>query len=516
MGIQSYDGEWSSVQTLHLLKRTLFGVTPEEFSNFAPLNLQQSLDKLIQESTILSPPINDYSFDPQYQDEDIEIGDPWIEAPAGKLDEIRIQSLKAWMVGNILSQGSTIHEKMVLFWHNLLVTQFIGVMLPKASWQYCEMLHENALGSYRNLIKRITIDPSMLYYLNGGWNKKEAPDENYARELQELFCLGKGPDSRYTEEDVRSAARVLTGWYVPNDQVNGFGALRSQFIEQRHDSDDKRFSDFYGNAIITGRKGKEGANETDELIDLILNQEETSRYICRRLFNFFVDPIITEDIEDNVIRPLAKVFRDSDFEIIPVLKVLFSSEVFYDKAFLGATIKTPADSLLGLCRTLGWKQEAGLYERFLQNTELLEAMSRCGMELGEPPSVAGWKAFYQEPSFDKLWITTQSIQTRSFYQDYIINSVDLTEFVRQFDTPEDPRLLIIKSAELLLGIELDDGVISELISALLAGQQNELYWTSAWKQFVSDPGNVENKGIVEVRLKSLYKAMIHLEEYQLF
>ena len=133
---------------------------------------------------------------------------------------------------------------MLLFWHNLLATESWGIFIAKTSYQYFELLRRHAFGNFKTLIREITLDPAMLIYLNGTRNQKEAPDENYARELQELFCIGKGPNSGYTEEDVQAAARVLTGWRHSWKEVNSQGPVSSFFQADRHDTSDKQFSDF--------------------------------------------------------------------------------------------------------------------------------------------------------------------------------------------------------------------------------------------------------------------------------
>lgn len=115
------------------------------------------------------------------------------------------------------------------FWHNLLVTQSWDVFVSKASYQYFDLLHRMAFGNYKTFIKAITLDPAMLLFLNGAFNQKDAPDENYGRELQELFCVGKGPDSNYTEEDVRAAARVLTGWTLREEDFTSEGPVDEVF-----------------------------------------------------------------------------------------------------------------------------------------------------------------------------------------------------------------------------------------------------------------------------------------------
>ncbi len=288
-GLTPYSGPWDTKQVMHLLRRTLFGVKKTELDTFKALTPTQAVDRLHQASPAPPPPLNYYNDSSEgIEDPSTPFGETWINAPyANEYEGRRIVSLKSWLIDNILNQEATLSEKMLLFWHNLLATQSWGIFMAKTSYQYFELLRRNAFGNFKTMIKELTLDPAMLVFLNGTRNKKEAPDENYARELQELFCIGKGPNSGYTEGDVQAAARVLTGWVINWEEVNGEGAVTSHFWEQTHDTNDKQFSEFYGNRIIQGKSGAEGKDELDELIEMIFENNETALYLSRRLYQFF-------------------------------------------------------------------------------------------------------------------------------------------------------------------------------------------------------------------------------------
>ncbi|MGB3468681.1 MAG: DUF1800 family protein, partial [Cyclobacteriaceae bacterium] len=212
-GLEMYAGPWEDANRMFLLKRTLFGPRYDELRNLRQLSFGQTIDTLLSPVALPSPPVNDYN-DPSENiiDPHTPSGETWIEAPYDNdFEGFKILSLKGWIMENMLKSPMSIHHKLTFFWHNLLVTQFWDIFQAKASYQYYTLLHEHAFGNFKTLIKEITKNPAMLIYLNGTRNNKEAPDENYARELQELFCIGKGSGSGYTEEDVRAAARVLTG-----------------------------------------------------------------------------------------------------------------------------------------------------------------------------------------------------------------------------------------------------------------------------------------------------------------
>lgn len=527
-GLSEYTGSWDESAVSHLLKRCLFGCKKSEIDYFKNLSMSESVDQIISNSPLPDPPVNDYApANADIEDPDVLFGETWINAPHNNsIEGYRILSLKCWILDNILEQESTLHQKMTLFWHNLLVTQFWDLNIAKASYKYYKMLYDHAFDNYKTLIKQLTIDPAMLFFLNGTYNNKEAPDENYARELQELFCIGKGPDSNYSESDVQQAAKILTGWVVDwQNTILVEGEPDSFFYPPYHDTSDKQFSSFYENKIIEGKSGNDGANETDELIDMLFDNAETALYICRRLYNFFVYHEIDEVIESNVIQPMAQIFRDENFEIEPVLKALFKSEHFYDVANRGAQIKNPMDHLLGLWRSMEVQRSEDLYTNLVIHNSLLWSISEVGMEIGDPPSVSGWQAYYQDPTYDRFWINTDTIIKRTIRQDSLVYwghwvsenlqiNADLIGFVSTFENAGDPFLLINEMSLLLLGIPLSTDAI-EGLTTILNGDFGNGYWATIWYDFISDPENEEKRVTVENRLKALLSPFMQLSEFQL-
>ncbi len=529
-GLAPYSGAWEGPQVTHLLRRALFGIKRSELANFKNLTPTTAVDLLLTPSATPNPPINYYNnpgegvIDP-YAD----FGESWINAPyANEYEGRRIVSLKSWLIGNILDQEASLHEKLILFWHNLLATQSWGIFISKASYQYFEMLRRNAFGNFKTLIRELTLDPAMLIYLNGTQNNKEAPDENYARELQELFCIGKGPNAAFTEGDVQAAARVLTGWIINWNQINQEGPVSSLFWSDIHDTSDKQFSEFYGNRVISGRSGSAGAEELDELFDMIFDNQETALYICRRLYQFFVYSEVDEDAEQNVIIPLANILRANNYEVLPVLEALLKSEHFFDERHYGALIKNPADHLLGLWRTLevqspdpaDFALQDAIYRSMLWN------MANKGLEIADPPSVSGWPAYYQAPGFDKAWITTDTISSRAITSDSLVYwgfwvyhgmqvPADLLAFVEGFSAPADPNQLLVDLSELLFGTTLATNELDQLKTILLSGQREDYYWSNAWYDYENNPGNGEYKLVVENRLKSFFQRVFQRGEFHL-
>ncbi len=530
VGLEPYHGEWGETQAAHLLRRTLFGIKKEELNRFKNLSLSQAIGNLIEESPKPAPPINNYNNPAEgITDPHVALGETWIEAPyANEIEGQRVRALKSWVISNFLNQETTIHEKMILFWHNLLVTQSWDVFVGKASYQYFDMLRTHALGNYKEMIKALTLDPAMLLFLNGTRNRKDAPDENYARELQELFCVGKGPDSKYTERDVQQAAKILTGWVINwEDDVKGAGKVKPYFFPPIHDETDKEFSEFYGNRLIKGRVGEQGKEELDDLLDMIFDNEETAKYICRRIYNFFVYNEIDATAEEKMIKPLAKIFRESNYEIKPVLEALFRSEHFFHPLNQGAQVKNPTDLLLAAWRTFEMPTEmVTLLQTRQLHLSMLWQMANMGMEICDPPSVAGWSAYYQAPQFDRSWITTDTITARAALTDSLLFwgfwvnqqtqiKVDFLSFLSKLNKPEDPNEMLREVSTLLIGYPVSDETLQNLKEILLSGQQTDGYWTQAWIQYVDEPNNQEYKLTVNNRLQSTFQRLMQLAENQL-
>ncbi|MFB6455271.1 DUF1800 family protein [Chitinophaga sp. Hz27] len=514
-GITAYTGQWGTQQLIHLLKRTLFGVTPADVNALKGLSMQQVVDILLTPQSDPAPPVNDYGVDST----GVAPGAAWNRAPKGDetLEDNRIASYKAWWVGQMLAQQRSIHEKMVLFWHNHFVTETSMVKDSRYIYQYNLTLRQNALGNFKALTKAVTLDPAMLVYLNGYLNSKGAADENYARELHELFTVGKGPDSHYTEDDVKATARVLTGFRV--DPVN----IVSTFNTTQHDITNKTFSSFYLNKVISGKTGPDGATELDDLLNIIFAQPEVAKFICRKIYRFFVYYDIDDATEQNVIAPLADVFRTSGYDIKVVLNTLFTSDHFFDPLNMACLIKSPADFCIGICREFSVKFPTDYPGQYKIWSSFHRAAALMLQNLGDPPLVAGWDAYYQEPSFHELWINTDTLPKRNQLSDALIgdngfNSVhiDPMAFAAQLPNPSNPIALVADSLDILYRVGVSDNVKDFLkTTILLTGQQSDYYWTNAWNNYVNNPNDMQAKSDVHIRLQALYKYIMDLSEYQL-
>ena len=222
---------------------------------------------------------------------------------------------------------------MVLFWHHHFSVQESEVDNSQFLYRHHNLLRTHAMGNVKTLAREVTIDPAMLLHLNGYLNSKQAPDENYAREFQELFTIGKGPDSAYNENDVIAAARVLTGWRINDDPLNAY------FDASAHDTGSKTFSAFYNNTTIAGSTN--GDQELDAFVNMIFSTTEASRFFCRKIYKWFVYYDIDDATEVNVIAPLATILQDNNYDIAPMLTALFKSEHFFDTLNQACYIKKP-------------------------------------------------------------------------------------------------------------------------------------------------------------------------------
>ncbi len=522
-GLNPYTGSFNNQELIHLLKRTLFGVKWSDVQAFKNQTLDEVVNRLLEDISNPLPPVNTYN-DSTSTDPNVPAGQTWVNAPYtdGAINSRRYTSFKAWWTGLMLNQGQNITEKMVLFWHNHFATQTVDIGDARYVYKHHALLRSMALGNFKSLVKEITIDPAMLRYLNGYLNSKTAPDENYGRELQELFTLGKGPNSQYTEDDVKAAARVLTGYQLDATAIN------SVFNPNRHDTTNKTFSAFYNNATITGKTGAAGAGETDELLNMILAQEEVALYLCRRLYRFFVYYDIDATAETEVIVPMANLLRQNNYEIKPVLAALFKSEHFFDELNRGCLIKSPIDFVIGLHRefnvTFPNVGTDSVNAYLMWDYTRIQA-SNMQQNLGDPPNVAGWPAYYQEPQYYEIWINSDTLPKRNQFSDRYIGTgytrsgrtivIDPIAFASQFTKPEDPNLLIAQSLELLYSIPVSQQLKDFLKTILLSGQTTDGYWTAAWLDHKSNPANSAAKLIVLSRLQSMYKYLMNLAEYQL-
>lgn len=546
-GLDPYTGDFGFQQKKHLLNRTMMGYAKRHYLDIEKLDLENSLNLIFSQQDFPANPINDYFYEfpkekelsenkiavEPYQDYSTIAepnGSPWA----------RQQSFEAWLYKNMIEQPTSIHWRMVYFLHSLLACSGGSV---KLYFQHYKMLFNNAFNSYKIILKELTIDPMMLEYLNLQNSSRNAPDENYARELQELFAVGKGPNSKYTESDVVEMSKLLVGWRYKWESKTNDGPLVSMFEYNNHDTSDKHFSEFYGNRIILGRTGLDGMNELDEALDMILETQESSRYICRRLYQFFCFPEITDTVETNIIAPMAEIFRQNNYELAAPLRVLLASEHFYDAAFYSAMIKSPLDFVFNLKKTFQYKMvnyndptdiPARLRDEKTQGfyfyRPLSWAMGNQGQNFLSPPNVSGWPAFYQKPVYDLYWINSDSISKRAQHGngfgdwgDYLCNGdrngsvnlrIDPVPYINTITSPENLEILIKETIQHFSGVEVLPDTLNRLKYSVLQGANEQHYSDLIYN--IKKGGSQDQINELTGTLTRLFKLVFQLAEVQLF
>lgn len=278
--------------------------------------------------------------------------------------------------------GNNLLDRMSFFWSNHVVTQLSIYNCNAYLYEYINCLQRNALGNFRTLISEIGLTNAMLYYLDGAYNNGNNPNENYARELYELFALGEG--NGYTEEDIIETSRALSG-YTNRGEI---GCSPVGYNPERHDA---------GTKTILGQTGNWGY---DDVINILFTQRpnEIAYFICKKLYEFFVHPDSQDETgnADVIINGLANTFVGNNFELAPVLRQLFKSEHFFDETAIGVIIKSPFDLYFNFTKELGFGYNDGL----VQN--MVDASALIGQQLFEPVDVAGWQR-------DRSWINTNFI-----------------------------------------------------------------------------------------------------------
>jgi len=526
-GLEPYVGPFGLEQVLHLLRRTTFGASPADALVLRPKTCADAVD------TLLTIPPDETTLPLLYSagtKETTAIGSTWVNAPTNDNSGGRTSSLKAWWLSLMLNEQTSLREKMVLFWHNHFVTALAITGDPRYGYRYTELLRKHALGNFKELTQAMSIEGAMLIYLNGSHNSKAAPDENYARELQELFTIGKGPEigpgdyTNYTEDDVKAAAKVLTGWRLSPNPDGSIGLANSIFTPGQHDTSNKTFSAHYQNTVINGQT-TDGQAELNALLDMIFAQPETARFLCRKLYRWFVYYVIDDWTEANIIEPLAVIFRTNNYNIIPVLSQLFKSAHFFDPVNMGCVIKNPIDHVVGMFRQFAVSiPDSGVAVQYPIWLSFVNQAASAQQNLGDPPDVSGWHAYYQIPEYHELWINSDTLPKRSKWTTALATSgftiaatkivIDPIAFINTLSNPGDPNVVINEASQLLLAVPLTDVQKTFLKSVLLPGLP-DYEWTSEWTTYTGDPTNATKLAAVKTKIQSLLSFIMQMPEYQL-
>ncbi len=592
MPLPSFGGALGYKRAAHLLHRASFGPTKLQIDSFATLTAAQAVALLFQQ------PLPDPALpiDP-------ETGTEWVvtgPTPANSGDSDLQEFFKGWFIGQMLGLGVppsnslayATREKIVFFLHSVFTTIQSKVDNSRSLYFQNQFYRKFAFDkllpieyNIKTLIKKVSVDNAMLRLLDGNLNVNGSVNENYGRELLELYTIGRGLEGtlppagipgdyfNYTEQDVRAAAQVLSGWTLdttysnpditvdldlagtiklPRGKVRGSATNASG-----HDNTVKQFSDRFNNATIqpdptllsgTNATEESALDEISQLIELIYSKPETARNFCRRIYRFFVYHEITQAIDDTIIAEMASTLAANNYKLQPVLENLFQSQHFYDAAAgndddsFGGIIKSPLDLMIGTFRIFGIQlpDPVTSAESFYEKTgELVRTLQGMGMHFYEPFDVAGYDAYHQYPIYHRSWISTNYLTSRYDFIRQLISDnqsmpgalkVDVVAFVQTNISnaiASDAKALIIELAKYFLplsdnltfdpALDATAGLTAErmnyFLTAFLKSPQIDADPEGSWTFRWNNPVDME---VVRKQLESLFNAMLQSPEYQLY
>ncbi len=525
-GLPQHGNTLTRSEAAHLLRRSILGPNKSEIDQAAASGLSWTLNRLFLPPTLPDPPVNHFFPD----DPNVPIGATWVESPHlenGDVGQYRWPSLRGWYFNNLMDADFSITERMALFWMNHFGMSDVGE--HRAQYQYLQLFRQWGAGNFQRIIEEITVHPAMLRFLNGDYSTRWEPNENYARELLELFTIQKGPQvspgdyTHYTEEDIQAAARILTGWRNRGMWSQQQEPVESYFFENWHDEGEKTFSHRFDNQTISGN----GDQEYKDLIAMIFSRDEVSRAICRELYRYFVYYDIDSSIESDVIEPLAQCLRDNNYELEPVLRNLLGSQHFFDMSNRGPMIKNPYEFMIGVVRPLGGYAHLGL------NLELTYNLGGAyhwwatnqDMDFLYPPTVAGWKAYYQSPAYYRSWINSTTLQKRQeMVQAWTNNGLwaagaprpfDFLAFIDSLDQPAQLMPMITEITEIFLSRPLVSSQIDVLTATLVDGLNQDTEWTNQYLDYRANPNNPDIVIPITNKVKMLFRTLFSLAEFHL-
>jgi uncharacterized protein (DUF1800 family) len=579
MPLPEYSGTLGLKRAAHLLRRATFGATKSQIDAFATLTPQVAINQLFRQ-TLPDPvlPPNPLT------------GQPWFStAPSDDEEDGDLQTyFKGWFVAQMMSNGIpdslslaySSREKIVLFLHTHFTTIQEKVNNSRSLYFQNQLfrlfaldaLNPDPLVNLKNLTVKLSIDNAMLRLLDGDLNVKGSPNENYARELLELYSIGRGLEGTlppptgqgdyilFTEQDVQAAAKVLSGWEVDDDFVTPDidttlprGAVRGGTLNaSSHDNEVKQFSARFNNATIQGNPTLlNGGNPTEasardeisQLIDLIYSKPEAAKNICWKIYRFFAyaphTPAASLAIDSTIISTMADMLVANSYKIQPVIENLLRSQHFYeangadvkDDNF-GGIIKSPIDLVIGTLRMFNiqlpnMNTDTGNF--YMATGNILGIIDDLGMRFYQPYDVAGYDAYHQFPIYHRSWITPNYLARRYDFVRSVITATrpgmfkaNVYDFVRNNfpgSVASDARSLVIELAKYFLpvadNLSFDDATDD---TASLTAKRMNYFKERFLQQFDELYWTTRwNEGALDLRdqLEFLFNAMLQSPEYQL-
>ncbi len=369
----------------HLLMRSGFSATPEQVRTFAKLDRDAAVDRILDatRTAAITPA-------PTWVNEAVSYRELRSLSDDDKREMLRRElvksmELRAWWLQEMVHSPSPLTERMTLFWHNHFVSSQQKVKFPALMYRQNALLRRYALGRFGDLLHAVSKDPAMIIYLDNASNRRAQPNENFAREVMELFTLGEG---HYSERDIKEAARAFTGWSM--EPTTGEFMFR-------------RFQHDYGTKTVLGRSGD---FDGDRVLDILLAQPQTAQFITTKLWREFVSP----QPDPAEVKRLAAKFRDSGYDIKVALRALFTSQAFYAPANRGCLMKSPVDLTVGTLQLFD-VQTGDLVPFALLTTGL-------GQNLFAPPNVRGWPG-------GEAWINASTLLMRKQFLERLFRSQEM-------------------------------------------------------------------------------------------
>jgi uncharacterized protein (DUF1800 family) len=516
------------------------------------MSVSQAVDALTSTAGFAPPP------DPI----DPGTGKTWVWGNDSSKNSIANQSgdylthtyLSGWYIDEAF-ENKPLHiaQKMVFFLHTIFATDHHS---KKSVYQYHQMalFRHYANGSVKDVARKIILDNQMIVFLDSESNTKFAPNENFGREVLELFTILKGPQigpgnyTNYTEHDVQQAAKVFTGIKQQGISTNpatrdaDTGLAKGTLYLAHHETGNKTFSSAFNNKTIIGGSSEAAIHqEFDEFIDMVFDEPATASSYVRRMYRFFVHYNITPTIEQDIIQPLAADLKNNGYNLMPVLKKLLKSKHFYDMddtnaddEVVGAIVSSPLEFFVKLFRLfrINPPSEAANaynhYHNFYRDTVLRYILLNMDMDLWSPPSVAGYNAYHQAPAFSKAWISANTLPFRYKFIDMLYTgtklltwgSIHVTFNVMNFINGTNPTNISDPRTPATLVQEIVDYAFPEGISTsrfnyfkndMLLGNYSELEWADEWDDYTL----TGDDSVVKPQIEKLIRAVIQSPEFQL-
>jgi uncharacterized protein (DUF1800 family) len=382
------DRPWDARRAAHLYRRAAFGPARDELKQAVADGMDATVDRLLAAPK-----------EPRRRTAAVS-GPPPTNQATGMPDASgQAAVLRAAWLQRLIDGVEPAREKLALFWHNHFATSIKKVNDGPMMEAQGELLFKHALGSFRQMLADVSRDPAMLVWLDFNQNVKSHPNENFAREVMELFTLGVG---NYTETDVREAARAFTGWHTRDG--------RFTFVPAEHDGGSKTFL------------GRAGDWDGDDVLKVLLDQAACAKFLVRKLYQFLVNEAAPPP--DAFLAPLADAFRKSDYDIAVPVRTILRSRHFYSEYAYRQKVKWPVEYAVGVVRMIG----VGVTGRITVNPySLLGVLELMGQQLYAPPNVKGWEA-------GKAWLNTATVLARHNFAHSLVNGMgDLNEYAKRFN-----------------------------------------------------------------------------------